>query len=144
MPEEKRSQRLQVVVDIAEQTENEAAAFFDAAKSALHRELSALESIDNYYADYHRQFSGEKKGVRAADLMKSREFLTRLAQMRDAQRLKVDLAERDLQAAQEQWHKSHLKHKGLNDLIGRYRSEECRQLDIAEQKHLDEWITFQR
>lgn len=144
MPPEKRSQRLQIVVDIAEQEENDAAAIFEAAKSALQKELSALASIDDYYADYHKQFSQQNRGVRAADLMKSRAFLTQLAEMRDAQRLKVDLAQRDMQTAQETWHKSHLKHKGLIGLIDQYRTEEYRHLDILEQKHLDEWITFRR
>jgi len=144
MAKETRSQRLQVVIDLAEKAESEAARRFEAAKKMLAQEFSTLGEIEEYYSEYKNKFGNQRTGVRAADLMSSREFLGRLSQARDGQRLQVDIAEKNLEAAREAWRQAHLKHKGLCNLVEQYRHEEWKLLEKIEQKNLDEWVSLQR
>jgi len=117
MAKETRSQRLQVVIDLAEKAESEAARRFEAAKKMLAQEFSTLGEIEEYYSEYKNKFG---------------------------QRLQVDIAEKNLEAAREAWRQAHLKHKGLCNLVEQYRHEEWKLLEKIEQKNLDEWVSLQR
>lgn len=141
---EQRSKRLKVVVELAQRAEDEAANRFEAARKALDHEVEVLTEIENYYADYEIKFGAATQGLRAAQLMQSRDFLNRLSEARSGQKHQVQRAEKTLELVRQEWHKVHLKHKALKDLVAQYKVQEYLVLEKIEQKHLDEWVTQQR
>lgn len=140
----KRSQRIAVVVDLAQRDEDKLADAFTQAKLAVQTAHAQLTDLNQYYQGYIDRFKQQTQGLRASDLINSRAFLQQLSVAIDSQRRQVDLLEKQLQHAQIQWHRSHLKTQSLMDLRTQYRKDEAEQADRHEQKALDEWVSQRR
>ena len=82
---QKRSKRLQIVVDLALAAESQAARNLSVAQDELIAEQQRLSDIQNYYDGYEQQFQQRATGIRASDLSSARSFLSHLDQARQAQ-----------------------------------------------------------
>ena len=133
-----RSKRLQVVLELAEREKDAAAQAFEQAQMQFTQEQHKLTQLSDYYRDYESSFSA-RRDLRASDLMQQRNFLQQLSQAQQQQQAVINSVERLLEEKRELWHKCHLKHQKLAELIARYRSEEEAALAKKEQKVMDEW-----
>lgn len=140
----KRSERIDVVVELAQREEDAAAEQFSAAKNALAQAETQLQDLQNYYQGYVSRFGAQTQNVKASDLAKSRSFLQQLAAALDAHLQQINALQQQLQLKRQFWHRLHLKTQSLMDLQQRYRREEAEELDRKDQKQLDEWVSQRR
>lgn len=138
-----RSDRLQVVVEMARREENTAAEKLAGIQKQLNGEVARLRDLEEYYGQYEQTQQALRSGVNAQDLSKIRNFLQQLALAKQAQILQIQRVEELLRQAREAWQTCHLKHKMMKDMIARYKNQEQAVLDKSEQKMLDEWFNSQ-
>ncbi|WGP00321.1 flagellar export protein FliJ [Saccharophagus degradans] len=138
-----KSDRLQVVVDMARREEDAAAEKLATIQKQLNNEIARLRDLEEYYGQYEQSQQTLRTGVNAQDLAKIRNFLQQLAMAKQAQMLQIQRVEGVQRQAREAWQTCHLKHKLMKDMIARYKTEEQAVLDKNEQKMLDEWFNSQ-
>ncbi|MBU2985844.1 flagellar export protein FliJ [Saccharophagus degradans] len=138
-----KSDRLQVVVDMARREEDAAAEKLATIQKQLNNEIARLRDLEEYYGQYEQSQQTLRTGVNAQDLAKIRNFLQQLAMAKQAQMLQIQRVEAVQRQAREAWQTCHLKHKLMKDMIVRYKTEEQAVLDKNEQKMLDEWFNSQ-
>ena len=138
-----RSDRLQVVVDMARREEDAAAEKLATIQKQLNNEIARLRDLEEYYGQYEQSQQTLRTGVNAQDLAKIRNFLQQLAMAKQAQILQIQRVEDVQRQARQAWQACHLKHKLMKDMIARYKTEEQAVLDKNEQKMLDEWFNSQ-
>lgn len=135
-----RSNRLEIVLELAERNERKAADVYDAAKRMWQADEAKLEELRTYYSEYERSFTGNNV-MRASDMARQRDFLQKLSdaivQQGEVVAHRFELAE----TKKGLWHKAHMKYAALRDLIQRMRADEQRVLSRREEKMLEEWFT---
>lgn len=141
---QKRSKRLQIVVDLAHAAESQAARNLSTAQNELAAEQQRLSDIQNYYNGYEQQFQQRAIQIRASDLSNARSFLSHLDQARQAQFAQIQHSEQKVNVARAQWRSSHLKSDALKSFQTKVAGDERLQEDKAEQKLIDEIVNQQR
>lgn len=134
-----RSNRLEIVLELAERNERKAADVYDAAKRMWQADEAKLEELRAYYQEYEQSFSGNNV-MRASDMARQRDFLQKLS---DAIVQQGEVVAHRFEVAESKkglWHKAHLKFAALRDLIQRMRADEQRVLSRREEKMLEEWF----
>lgn len=137
-----RADRLQIVLELAEQAENDAADIFNKARSQHEREHIKLNDLANYCSDYQTSLASASGLQTAESIVRSRGFLSQLV---EAKRQQQQIVTQFLKLADQKkqiWHKAHLKHRAMKDLIQRLREDEQKILSKQEEKMLDEWVTI--
>lgn len=137
----RKSQRLQVVLELARRDEESAAKMFENLRSAYQTEVQKLEDLENYYQDYEAKFRSRTNGLRASDIANSRSLLQQIVMVQQGQKLQIQQAKNELDKGRLEWHKIHLKYEKLQELIRRYRIEETLEDDKKEQKMIDDWVS---
>lgn len=136
----RRSERLGIVLELAERDEREATKQVQSWQARLHDEQQRLLELKSYYQEYEELFRQRRAGIRAQDIAREREFLIELTHMQGRQTQQIALVEKGLDQKLNRWRECHLKHQSLEKLIQRLQKEEDRELDKVEQKLLDEWF----
>ncbi len=140
----KKSERVNLVIQMAAEQENAAA---QALQHAQQEELAArqrLMDLKAYYAEYDKRFQSQTQALRGADLAHARGFLANLSDACRAQTLLVAQCERKVEEARQQWQQAHLKTDNLERYQSRCRDDEQRVEDRREQKLLDEHAARKR
>lgn len=136
----KKSQRLNVVLELAERDELEATQAVQAVRARLSEEEQRLEDLRLYYREYEQRFEGRREGIRASEIAGQRQLLVELTHMQSRQSQQIEAVQKALNQKLEVWRSCHLKYQSLEKLIGRIKKEEDLALDKKEQKILDEWF----
>ena len=136
----KKSQRLHIVLELAERDENEATEAVQVFRKRLQDEQQRLLELKEYYQEYENLFSRQRSGIRASEIASQRQFLVELIRMQDRQTQQIAIVEKGLNQKLDAWRRCHLKYQALEQLIARIKQEENRVLDRKEQKLLDEWF----
>lgn len=137
----KRSQRLKIVVDIAQREQEKSARAFQQARDAHQQEITKLEELERYYQDYEKSFSAKTAGLRASDIANARALLQQIVAVQEGQKLQISNARQIMEQAKKEWHLNRLKCENLEGLIKRYRVEEDKEAEVLEQKIMDEWVS---
>lgn len=135
-----KSQRLNIVLELAERDEREATDAVQLFRKRLQEEQQRLNELKVYYREYEEQFSRQRSGIRASDIANQRQFLVELTHMQSRQAQQIMIVEKGLNQKLEVWRRCHLKYQALEQLIARLKKEENQLLDKKEQKLLDEWF----
>ncbi len=135
-----KSKRLQIVLDLAEQAEHDAAEAFEMARKLKIQDEQKLYELNQFYEDYEMDFRRPQPFLRAEEMQRQRGFLVQLCEARDQQQQILEHRTKVLESKQTLWQTAHLKRKALNDLIERLKLDEARELDKKEEKMLDEWF----
>ena len=133
-----RTQRLQLLVDIARRSEDDAARVLSEKRSAMNAAFARAQEIQEYYADYHAQFSARTAALRAADIMASRGFLAQLDGALKSQQHQCRLTQHEFERARATWRQCHLKHKAIMDYRDRCVIDDQQRDARYEQKLMDE------
>lgn len=141
---EKRSKRLQLVVDLALAAESQAARNLSAAQNELEAEKKRLSDIQSYYQSYEQQFGQNNSQIRASELSNARAFLSHLDQARQAQQVQIQHSEHRVDVAREQWRSSHLKSDSLASYQHQVASNEQIEHERQEQKIIDDMVNQRR
>ena len=137
----KKSQRLKVVLDLAQRKEDDAAAACEKIKIKLHHEQERLTELREYYQEYQQQFDANMHQIRPSDLINRRNFLNQLSLAQDSQRQTILNIESAYTLQKRVWRECYMKRQAMKDLISRYQEEESVENDRREQKLMDDWVS---
>lgn len=142
MKKVKRSDRIQLVVDLALAAETQAAKNLSIAQNELVSEQRRLDDINDYYKSYEVEFSKKLKNLRSSDLANSRAFLSNLDQARQAQAFQIKHSEQKVDLAKNQWRESHLKTDALATYHQQISDQEQLVEEQKEQKFIDDIVNL--
>ncbi len=135
---ERRSERLKVVLMVAERDEQAAAARLGEAKQALEREDAQLGQLQDYQAQYLADYRQQRRGVDARALMSYSGFLQRLGEALSGQEQKRALVLQQLEQCRQQWQEKYHRRQSLEEMIERMRRDESAALEHRQQREVDD------
>jgi flagellar FliJ protein len=138
MATKKRSERMQLVIDLAKRKEEAALSALRESRKALELEQHRLFELNRYYAEYQSSSSGEGRAFEPEDFLRKRQFLAKLDTALDQQKQQIFVVEQRLEADTKSWKILSLKTESLISYQQRCRDDERRAEDKREQKLLDE------
>ena len=135
----KRSERLDVVQQVAARTERERAERVGAAERHLLEMQDKLAALERYRSEYEAGFA--TRAGAGLDVIGMRDFQTFLAKLGEAltqQRELVALARGALDAERSHWREAAQRTHVVETLAERWQSEETRAADRRDQQESDE------
>lgn len=140
---ENRSQRMQVVLLLADRKENESAQRLNQFQIQVAAEEEQLRQLDEYAKQYLHIYAERKEAVRADELIAYSGFIQRLATARKDQELRLESFYHTRDKLQQQWRENHHKRNSIEELIARLKIEENNQLEKRLQKEMDDIVSQQ-
>jgi|SRR5699024_6242791 len=135
----KRAQRLQPVIDMAQDAEREAAGKLGQCQTALQQAQQQLHNLQQYRNDYQQQWIDQgQTGVSGQWLLNYQRFLSQLEVAIAQQENSLAWHENNVSVSQKKWQQAYARLEGLRKLVQRYRDEAQKAADKQEQKLLDE------
>ncbi len=135
----RRSQRLQVVLDLELRREDGALEVMARARESWEQEKQRLDELRSYHREYQEQLRAASRGrVAASQLQSWQHFISRLAQAMTHQELRVQEALGQFEQSRDDWRQIHERRRGMERFITECRDQERRADDRLEQKQLDE------
>jgi len=135
----KRSRRLEPVVKVAENREQQAARSLGDAQSALNQAQQRLDELENYRKEYIQRFhTTGAVGMSAVQMGDYRLFLSNLSRAIEQQAGLVKQAAAAVEQQRQQWFARRGKVKMLGNVVSRFQTEEQRVADRKEQLEQDE------
>lgn len=143
---QKRSQRMVIVLQLAERAEQEAAEKLAVAREQLGNDEQQLTQLQDYHNDYIHQINSKTGAQSVQQMMADRSFVGQLQQAVDVQQQKIASTRQHYQQQLNQWQLAYHKRSNIEDLINRMRDDESQEADKRLQKELDELssLNFQR
>lgn len=141
----KRSQRLKVVLEIAQRNEATALKKMQAIKQQVEQEVQRLKEFVGYRADYEKKLA-EAAAIRISttQYVNYQRFIAQLGTVIEQQQQKIQWIEQQLEKAMGEWRLAHEKTRGMGDHIADCRDAEQREADAKEQRALDEISQMRR
>ncbi len=135
----KRSQRLEPVVRVAENREQQAARSLGDSQLALNQAQQRLDELENYRKEYIQRFhTTGATGMSAVQMGDYRLFLSNLSRAIEQQIGLVKQAAVTVEQQRQQWFSRRGKVKMLGNVVSRFQTEEQRVADRKEQLEQDE------
>jgi len=134
----KRSDRLDMVQQMAARTERESAEKVGAAERHLVEMQQKLTALEKYRTEYEAGF--QSRAGAGLDVVGMRDFQTFLARLGEAltqQRELVTLAQRALDAERSQWREAAQRQHVVETLAERWQGEETRAANRRDQNESD-------
>lgn len=135
----KRSERLQVVLDLELRREDDALEVMARAREQWDQAVQRLDELHQYHLDYQEQLRAASRGrVMASQLQGWQQFISRLADAITHQEQRLTEAKAYFEQTRDAWREVHERRRGVERYIGECRNQEQRDDDRQEQKQLDE------
>jgi len=135
----KRSQRLEPVVKVAENREQQAARDLGDSQLAFTQAEQRLDELKNYREEYIQRFhTNGAVGMSAVQMGDYRLFLSNLSRAIEQQVELVKQAASVVEQQREQWFTRRGKVKMLDNVVSRFQADEQRIVDRKEQLEQDE------
>jgi flagellar FliJ protein len=135
----KRSQRLKIVLQIAERNEAAMLTRMQEVKSQLQQEMQKQQEFENYRAEYQRKLAeAASSRISTAVYINYQRFIAQLGLVIEQQQQKIHMVRQHLEKATSQWRLAHEKTRGMSEHIQSCRDTEQREADAKEQRMLDE------
>jgi flagellar FliJ protein len=135
---ESRAKRMQLVLNLAQKQEDEAANKLSRYREQLAQEQRQLVELREYAGQYLNAQGALRQGVLAHELINYSSFIHRLNEACTEQEAKVARMTKLLDSLQQQWRIKHQKRKSIEELIVRLQHEDNLIADKRLQKELDE------
>lgn len=134
-----KSQRVKPIIKVAQNRENEAARVLADGQRVVQERRQRLAELRSYREDYRNKYQKQgSAGITAQQLRTFRNFLLKLDQAVEQQEQLVTSAQRDLEQKKSKWMEKHFRTQALDNMRGRYLSQEQLSENRAEQKDSDE------
>ena len=133
-----RSQRMHIVLTLAQKAEDDAAQKVKEQADLLKQEIRQLDELKSYSGQYLQAYANLRAGVTAQEMINYSGFISRLADAIKEQENKKERIQQGLDKLKLVWTEMHQKRKTLNDLIDRLKKEESTALEKLLQKEMDE------
>ena len=135
----KRSRRLQPVVRVAENRQQQAARALGLAQGELAQAQQRLSELKGYREEYIRRFQAAgAQGMVVVQMADYRQFLHRLAMAIEQQVKVVAHVTARVEDQRRRWFASRGKAQMLDNVVQRYQADEQREADRKEQVELDD------
>jgi flagellar FliJ protein len=138
----KKSQRMQVIVDLNADNEKKALEALGKSlskKQELQTQLDHLQQYQQEYKDKYQSIS--KLGVNIAQLLEFRSFISKLQQAIEEQKQAILKQENNVTLARKNWEKQHQKTSSLQKVCDSALAEEVKLENKREQNEQDERAT---
>jgi len=135
---ERRSQRLAVVVMLAEREEQAAAARLGEQRGTLEREQQQLAQLQDYRTQYIQDYQQLRSGATPQALMSYSGFLQRLGEAVTGQEQRLAQVRTLLEQCRAQWQEKYHRRRSLQELVERLKVEEDTVLEQRLQRELDD------
>jgi flagellar FliJ protein len=133
-----RSQRMHIVLTLAQKAEDDAAQKVKEQADLLKQEIRQLDELKSYSGQYLQAYANLRDGVSAQEMINYSGFIGRLADAIKEQENKKERIQQGLDKLKLVWAEMHQKRKTLNDLIDRLKKDESATLEKLLQKEMDE------
>lgn len=141
----KRSERLDVVQQVAARTEQERAQRVAEAERHLAEMQQKLTALEKYRSEYEIGFKARAgAGVDVIGMRDYQTFMARLGEALTQQREQVVLARNALEAQRSQWREAAQRTHVVETLVERWQGEEARAANRRDQLECDELSQQQR
>lgn len=140
---ERRSQRLAVVLRLAEQQEQASAQRLADYRVQIAGEQAQLEQLQHYAEDYMGDYGQRRTGLRGSDMIAYSSFIRRLMEAQDEQRRKLAAMDQTLAKLQADWQDRYRHRQSVAQLIERLQRAENQAEERRLQKELDEFAAQQ-
>jgi flagellar FliJ protein len=135
----KRSQRLEPVIKVARDREQKAAQAVGESRRLLAENESKLAELIAYHQEYSKRYEDNgRDGMEINRLNEFRQFLARLNDAIDNQRALIKLKQSELDEKNDMWRQTRVKHKSIDNIATRHRTNELHQEDRRQQDESDD------
>ena len=135
----RRSERLQVVLDLENRREKAALEVFQSAQAELQRQQERLDELERYHEEYQQQLRGNtNRTMAASQLQAGQQFISQLAAAIAQQQRQVDHYRERADEARDEWRKAWERREGMARYIETCRERERREDERIDQKAVDE------
>lgn len=135
---QQRSQRMLIVLQLAERAEQQAAEHLATAREQLGSDERQLNQLQDYRLDYISQINGKLGAQSVHQMLADRSFVAQLEQAVETQQQKILKTQQHYQQQLQIWQKAYHKRSNIEELINRMRDSEAQEADKRLQKELDE------
>jgi len=134
----KKSQRLQVIIELHQRQEKDALEALGRVQQTLQAQQDQLQHLYDYRLEYGKKLlERQKQGMNVNQLLEFRAFADKLDKAIDGQRQSVTLQERELQKARKLWEECHQRTKSLHRVSELAIAEELKLENKREQAEQD-------
>ena len=141
----KRSQRMQPIVRLAGNREEQAAQSLARAQQHLAEQEAKLENLADYRGEYRQQVVGAgSQGLNGRQVRGFQGFLNQLDQAVEGQRQVIERARLEVEERRRIWLAARVECQRMDLVIERFESEELRVVARREQKETDEYASRPR
>ena len=135
----RRSQRLQVVLDLELRREDAALEIMARARETWEQETERLRELQGYHQEYQDQLRAASQGrISATQLQGWQHFISRLTLALTHQQERVAESLRQFEESRGSWREIHERRRGMERYIAECRDQERRADERLEQKQSDE------
>lgn len=134
-----RSERLEVVLAVAERKRREAERYLAEAQQRVEQGERGIDQLQQYLGEYQKQYTQVgQQGMNIGTLHAQQSFLQKINSTIQAQEQALVQARDQLQQVRAFWQQAYAKEKGIEELIRQARETEVRQADKQLQQEIDE------
>ncbi len=140
-----RSKRFKPIVNLAHNTEREAAKALGDALNRLAQSEQQLNQLYAYREEYHEKFNvSGSQGMTAQQMNEYRHFIEKITDAIDKQKKVIEQARIHLTEKKNFWFAKRGRSKALDNVLERYLKEEARQQERRLQKEIDDRASQKR
>lgn len=134
-----RSQRLEVVLAVAERKRREAERFLADAQQRVHQGENGIVQLQRYLGEYQQQFTATgRQGVDIHALQAQQAFMQKISSTMQDQEQALAQAREQVQQVQAYWQQTYAREKGIERLVKKAREAEQQQREHKLQQEIDE------
>lgn len=135
----KRSQRLQVVLDLAERKKKQADQLLAASRARVEKDQQAITQLKAFLADYQRQYEDAgRQGFGIARLEVYQSFIRKITTALQQQERALQMNQNELKIVERHWTQCYGQTVAMDKLVDKARTQEQQIEDKKLQQQLDE------
>lgn len=135
----KRSQRLKVVLDLAERKKKQADQLLAASRARVEKDRLAVEQLKAYLADYQNQYeTAGRQGFGIARLEVYQSFIRKITAAIQQQEHAAQMNRNELEIVERHWTQCYGQAVAMDKLVDKARTQEQQAEDKKLQQQLDE------
>ncbi|WP_020410472.1 flagellar export protein FliJ [Hahella ganghwensis] len=139
MPTQKRSQRLQIVLDLIAREEDQERQLLGQIRTQMQASEDKIEQLIAYQRQYQEDLKSNSASVKSVRHIQTfHVFISRLGTAIEQQQQQSLLLKQKLEAQTGKWQAVYQKKKNMEEHIERCRQEETLEEDRKEQRRLDD------
>lgn len=135
----KKSQRMQILVDVSKRKEDEVVKMLARDQTRLQQDQQKLDDLKDYASQYDQQRN--LLGLSPYLTTNYQHFVDRVQQAIQQQEMQVRRSQQQVDMTMKRWQDARAKTKGMDWLKDKSVSEESRFADRQEQKQIDEFAS---